>query len=161
MWGGESKKQIWPREKGGFVQRRRRKEASYDPRGLGSCNGPLVLSRLKRAGSFYPTGARNLMRTDANTKMGLALGSSLQGRTIPSEGLTGNLQPPALQQWRECRLSSEGAAGSGKHSIAPSTQATAVVCVTGKAAWPRVLTVKVRRSAVFLNCFQSRVKIMC
>lgn len=123
MWGGESKKQIEQREKGGFVQRCRCKEASYDPRGLGSCNGPLVLSRLKRAGSFYPTGARNLMRPDSKTKMGLALGSSLQGRTVPSEGLTGNLQPPALQQWRECRLSSEGATGSGKHSIAPSTQA--------------------------------------
>lgn len=39
---------------GGFVQKYRCKKASYDPRGLGSCNGPLVLSRLKRAGSFYP-----------------------------------------------------------------------------------------------------------
>lgn len=101
------------------------------------------------------------MHTDSKTKTGLALGSSLQGRTIPSEGLTENLQPPALQQWRECGLSSERATGSGKHTIAPSTQATAMVCVTGSAAWPGVLAVKVRRSAEFSNCFQSRAKLMC
>lgn len=116
---------------------------------------------LRELGLSTHIGARNQMHTDSKTKMGLVLGSCLQGRTLPSEGLTENLQPPALQQWRECGLSSEGATGSGKHTIALSTQATAMVCITGNAAWPRVLAVKVRRSAEFLNCFQSRVKIMC
>ena len=56
MWGVGKKTDL---AEGGFVQTCRCKKASYDPRGLGSWNGPLVLSRLKRAGSFYPIGARN------------------------------------------------------------------------------------------------------
>ena len=99
------------------------------------------------------------MHPDSKMEKQLVLGSFLQWRTIPSEGLTESLQPPTFSRGRKV---GSVLRGQGVWAVDHSalTEATATVCVIGNGAWPRILAVKVGRSAEFLNCFEHRVKIM-